>query len=212
MTKVMLVRHGETDWNRKEIFRGRIDVELNDNGREQAKALAEAVSAFHIDAAYSSPLSRSLETANSIAEARDLDVKIAHGFTDLHYGQWQGMEHEAVKEEFPELYQTWHKSPHLIQFPGGESLDDVLQRSLNELKSIVAAHENQTVLIASHRVVNKVLLCGIMGLDNSYFWRIRQSNCCLNIFECSGKEYTICLLNDTCHLKQTTVNVLETDF
>ncbi len=65
MVRIMLVRHGETDWNRKEIFRGRIDVELNENGREQAKVLAQAVSAFHIDAAYSSPLSRSLETANS---------------------------------------------------------------------------------------------------------------------------------------------------
>ena len=212
MVRIMLVRHGETDWNRKEIFRGRIDVELNDNGREQAKALAEAVSTSHVDAAYSSPLSRSLETAKHIAEAHGLDVKIAHGFTDLHYGQWQGLEHRAVKEKFPELYQTWHKSPHLIQFPGGESLDDVLQRSLKELKNIIAAHENQTVLIASHRVVNKVLLCGIMRLNNSYFWRIRQSNCCLNIFECSGEEYTICLLNDTCHLKQTTTNVLETDF
>ncbi len=122
------------------------------------------------------------------------------------------MEHQKVKKKFLELYQTWHESPHLIQFPGGESLDDVLQRSLTNLREIVMAHEDQTVLIASHRVVNKVLLCGIMGLNNSNFWRIRQSNCCLNIFECSGEEYTICLLNDTCHLKQTTASVLETDF
>ena len=89
MTKVMLVRHGETDWNRKEVFRGRIDVELNQNGREQARALADATRIFQIDAIYSSPLSRSLETAKIVADVHDLDVKIANGFIDLHYGKWQ---------------------------------------------------------------------------------------------------------------------------
>ena len=212
MVRIMLVRHGETDWNRKEIFRGRLDVELNDNGREQARALAEATATFHIDAIYSSPLSRSLETAKRIAEAHNLEVKPARGFTDLHYGQWQGQKHKEVKEEYPELYAKWHESPHLVQFPGGESLDDVLQRSFRDLREIIVSYEDQTVLIVSHRVVNKVLLCGIMRLGNSYFWHIRQSNCCLNIFECSGEEYTICLLNDTCHLKKTTAGVLEADF
>jgi broad specificity phosphatase PhoE len=76
MVKIILVRHGETDWNRKEVFRGRIDVGLNRNGREQAKALAEATRTFRIDAVYSSPLSRSMETANITAEAHHLDVTI----------------------------------------------------------------------------------------------------------------------------------------
>ena len=212
MVKIMLVRHGETDWNREEVFRGRIDVELNDNGREQASALAEATRAFQIGAVYSSPLSRSLETARIIAEAHDLDVKIAHGFVDFHYGEWQGLKHQEVKEKFPELYLKWHDSPHMVQIPGGESLDDVRQRSLKELEKIVAEHESRMAMIVSHRVVNKVLLCAIMGLDNSRFWRIRQSNCCLNIFECSQDEYTICLLNDICHLRQTTGSILEADF
>jgi broad specificity phosphatase PhoE len=220
MVKVMLVRHGETDWNREEVFRGRIDVELNDNGREQARALAEAARIFHIDAVYSSPLSRSLETARIIAEAHNrqgclshcLDVKIAHGFIDFHYGDWQGLKHQEVKEKFPDLYMKWHNSPHMVQIPGGESLDNVRQRSLKELENIAAEHESQTVMIVSHRVVNKVLLCAIMGLDNSRFWRIRQSNCCLNIFECSEGEYTICLLNDISHLRQTTGSILEADF
>jgi broad specificity phosphatase PhoE len=212
MVKVMLVRHGETEWNREEVFRGRIDVELNRNGREQAKALAEATRTFHIDAVYSSPLSRSLETARTVAEAHHLDVKIVHGFVDFHYGDWQGLRHQEVKERFPDLYLRWHGSPHLAQIPGGESLNDVRQRSLGELKKIVAEHEGQTVMIISHRVVNKVLLCAIMGLDNAHFWRIRQDNCCLNIFECSEDEYTICLLNDICHLRRTTGGVLEADF
>jgi len=142
----------------------------------------------------------------------NLDVGIADGFVDLHYGQWQGLRHQEVKEKFPELYLAWHESPHLIEFPDGESLDDVLRRSLNDLNKIMTDHEDQTVLIASHRVVNKVLLCGAMGLDNSRFWRIRQGNCCLNIFEYSDEEYTISLLNDTCHLGQTTASLLEADF
>ena len=212
MVKIMLVRHGQTDWNRKEIFRGRIDVGLNHNGREQAKALAEATRIFQIDAVYSSPLSRSLETANIIAEGHNLDVKMAHAFLDLHYGEWQGLEHQEVREKFPDLYLGWHESPHLVQMPGGENLDDVRQRSLSGLREIVAEHGGQTAMIVSHRVVNKVLLYAIMGLDNSHFWRIRQDNCCLNIFECSEDDYTICLLNDVCHLRQTTAGVIEADF
>jgi broad specificity phosphatase PhoE len=212
MTKVMLVRHGETDWNRKEVFRGRIDVELNQNGREQARALAEATRIFQIDAIYSSPLSRSLETAEILADVHNLDVKIADGFIDLHYGEWQGLEHRKVKEKYPDLYLRWQESPHLVRFPGGESLEDVRERALKELKTIVADHEGQTVMIVSHRVVSKVILCSIIGLDNSHFWRIRQDNCCLNIFECSKDAYIIHLLNDICHLRRTTGSTLEVDF
>ena len=212
MVKVMLVRHGETDWNREEIFRGRMDVGLNGNGREQARALAEATRIFQIDAVYSSPLSRSLETARIIAQPHDLSVEIADGFVDFHYGDWQGLRHQEVKEKFPNLYLRWHESPHLAQLPGGESLDDARQRSLTNLKEIAAEHEGQTVVIVSHRVVNKVLLCAIIGLDNSHFWRVRQDNCCLNIFECSEDEYTICLLNDVCHLRHAAVSILEADF
>jgi broad specificity phosphatase PhoE len=212
MTKVMLVRHGETDWNRKEVFRGRIDVELNQNGRDQARALAESTRIFQIDAIYSSPLSRSLETAKIIADVHGLDVKVADSFIDLHYGEWQGLEHRKVKEKYPDLYLRWQESPHLVRFPGGESLEDVRERALKELGNIVTGNEGQTVMIVSHRVVSKVMLCSIIGLDNSHFWRLRQDNCCLNIFDCSEDDYTICLLNGICHLRQTTGGTLEADF
>lgn len=212
MTRIMLVRHGETNWNREEVFRGRIDVALNENGRQQAKALAKATKDYHIDAIYSSSLSRSMETAKMVADMHGLDIKIADGFIDLHYGQWQGLEHEKVKDEYPELYLKWQESPHLVRFPGGESLEDVKERALVEMNAILTEHEGQTVMIVSHRVVSKVVLCSIIGLDNSHFWRIRQDNCCLNIFERSGDTYIIHLLNDTCHLRQATGNTLESDF
>ncbi len=212
MTKVMLVRHGETDWNREEVFRGRIDVELNQNGREQARALAEATGIFQIDAIYSSPLSRSLETARIVADVHHLDVEVAAGFIDLHYGEWQGLKHREVKEKYPDLYIRWQVSPHLVRFPGGESLEDMGKRALKELTTIVTEHEGQTVMIVSHRVVSKVILCSIIGLGNSHFWKIRQDNCCLNIFECSEDAYIIHLLNDICHLRRTTGSTLKADF
>ncbi len=118
MTKVLLVRHGETDWNRKEVSRGRIDVKLNQNGREQAKSLAKATGIYRIDAIYSSPLSRSLETAKMVADMHSLDVKVANGFIDIHYGQWQGLGHEKVKEEYPELYLLLNDICHLRQTTG----------------------------------------------------------------------------------------------
>jgi len=212
MVKVILVRHGETDWNRKEVFRGRIDVALNQNGRKQAQALAEATREFHIDAIYSSPLSRSLETAEAVAGIHCMSVKLADGFIDFHYGDWQGLEHREVEKNFPDLYREWHESPHLVQIPGGENLYDVSRRSLEELERLSVKCEGQTIMIASHRVVNKVLLCAVMGLDNSHFWDLRQSNCCLNIFEFSKDRCIIHLLNDTCHLRKIKGSVLEADF
>ena len=213
MTRIILVRHGETDWNKEQIFRGRIDVPLNSTGLKQAKATGEALMDLKIDAVYSSPLSRALDTAKAIAELHpSTSVKEAEGFTDIDFGKWQGMPHERVKEEYKPLYNRWQEEPHNVIMPDGESLEDIKVRAMKALDEILHTHIDDSIVIASHRVVNKVILCAVLGLTNRHFWCIRQDTCAINIFDNSEKGFIISLINDTCHLKMLIQNANTTDF
>ena len=202
MLKVILVRHGETDWNTKQIFRGRKDIPLNEVGLAQAKAVGVSLSDIQIDAIYSSPLARALETAKVLAESRSLEVELEEGFIDIDFGKWQGITHEKVKEEYESLYEMWLKNPQMVTFPGGETLRDVSTRSMGASEKVLKKHSGKTLAVVSHRVVNKVLLCSILGLELSYFWHIKQDTCAINRFEYKDKKFYLTLLNDTCHLKE----------
>ncbi len=212
MVTVILVRHGETEWNRREIFRGRADVELNRRGREQAKALGAALKGYDLGAVYSSPLSRAVETAEAIAKPHGVPVEIDKGFVDFDYGAWQGLPHDEVRRRYPRVYQDWIERPHTVRIERGESLRMVRRRAMRALMRIVDRHQDETVVIVAHRVVNKVLLCAVLELDNSHFWRIRQDTCALNSLEWSDGRFVIRLLNDTCHLKGVSGDPPVTDF
>jgi len=200
--RLFLVRHGETCWNKDEIFRGQIDVKLNEHGLEQARLTAAALRALDLSAIYTSPLQRAAETARLIAEPHGLPVVIEPGLTDLDYGSWQGLSHEQVQREQPELYQQWVNNPQLVHFQGGESLADIRSRVLEFYRLLAKRHHAQNVVAVSHRVVNKVLLCALLGLDNSRFWRLRQDTCGINVID-EDNRYgcVIRRINDTCHIQ-----------
>jgi len=202
MTKIILVRHGETDWNKEEIFRGRVDVELNETGIRQAEVLAEYLSDLRIDTVYSSPLKRALKTAEMIASYHRVDVEIAPGLIDFNYGKWQGLPHQEVKDRYKELYAEWIESPHRVIIPGGESLDDVRKRAVGVVDEAIAKYEGAVILV-SHRVVNKVLICALLGLDNSHFWNIRLDTCGITTFTYENKQFILIKHNDTSFLKPT---------
>jgi len=202
MVKIILIRHGETDWNKEQIFRGRIDVALNEVGLAQARSVQATLKDVQISAIYSSPLSRALETARVVGEGRNCEVKIEEGFIDINFGRWQGISHQKVKEEYKELYEMWLNKPQMVTFPEGESLEEVQRRSMKALEKVIKKHPEETLAIISHRVLNKVLLCSILGLELSHFWYIKQDTCALNRFEYKDDKYYLTLLNDTCHLKK----------
>jgi len=181
MTKLMLIRHGDTDWNVGEIFRGRVDVELNEIGVKQAELLAKHLADERIAAIYSSPLKRALKTTETIAKPHSIDVTIAPGLIDFDYGEWQGLSHDTVKEKYRVLYDEWLNNPHLVKVPKGESLDDVRERVLRLIDRVIIKHEG-TVVLVSHRVIGKVLICALLGLDNSHFWNIRLDTCGITTF------------------------------
>ncbi|HIP96967.1 MAG TPA: histidine phosphatase family protein, partial [Anaerolineae bacterium] len=205
MIKIILVRHGQTAWNagagNGERFRGRIDLPLNDVGVAQAQALADRLADEPIAAIYSSPLQRAHETAEIIAQPHDLPVHALEGLTSMDYGDWQGRPVAEVAEVDPELYRLWREKPHRIRFPGGETLDDLRDRAMAALQDTLARHsDGETILVVTHQVVTRTLICALLGLSTARYWRIGQDTCCLNVFEYEDGLFATVQLNDTCHL------------
>jgi len=200
MTEIILVRHGETEWNVGEIFRGRIDIELNKTGIKQADLLAKYLSYLRIDAIYSSPLRRALTTAEILTSYHKLDVVVNPGLIDFDYGEWQGLPHQEAKDKYKELYAQWINHPGRVRMPAGESLDEVRKRVMSVVDRVITKYEGSVVLV-SHRVVNKVLICALLGLDNSHFWNIRQDTCGMTIFAYENERFILTKHNDTYYLE-----------
>ena len=200
MTEIILVRHGETEWNVAEIFRGRVDIELNETGIRQANLLAEYLNHVELDAVYSSPLKRALKTAQAIASYHNLETQVAPGLIDFDYGRWQGLPHQEVRDKYKELYTEWTNHPHQVRMPDGESLDDVRRRTMAVVDNILAKYKGKVALV-SHRVVNKVLICALLGLDNSHFWNIRQDTCGITSFIYQKGRFVLTDHNNTSYLK-----------
>jgi broad specificity phosphatase PhoE len=204
MTQIILVRHGQTPWNKDKIFRGSKDIPLNDQGREEARLAGEWLKGETIQAAYCSPLSRARDTGEAIARHHGLQVLDLPGLTDICYGDWEGLPLTEVKVKYADLYRQWETAPHTVRFPQGETLDEVRARALKAVEEVVRRHPEQTVLLAAHRAVNKVLIAALIGLDNSHFWRLGQDTTAINRFRRVGDIWHIMGLNDICHLRSLT--------
>lgn len=200
MTEIVLVRHGETEWNVEEVFRGRTDVELNETGIKQAKLLAQSLSETRIEAVYASPLKRARKTAEIISGHHHLDVKIAPELIDMDFGPWQGLSRHEVSQKYPALYTEWANHPDKVKLPSGETLDDVRERAIRLVTEVIAKHRGAVVLV-SHRVVNKALICALLGLDNSHFWNIRQDTCGVTAFSYENERFVLTRHNDTSFLR-----------
>jgi len=200
MTELILVRHGETEWNVAEVFRGQIDLDLNETGIKQSEMLAAYLSTLAIEAIYSSPLQRAQKTAEIIASPHKLKVNVEPDLVDFNFGKWQGLSHQEVKERYGELYAKWINHPEQVRMPSGETLEDVRIRIIRFRNKVVENHGG-TVVIVGHRVVNKVIICALLGLDNSHFWKIRQDTCGISIFTRQNKQFILTRHNDTSFLK-----------
>jgi phosphoserine phosphatase len=201
MTQIILVRHGQTPWNKAKIFRGSKDIPLNDQGREEARLAGEWLKGEAIHAAYTSPLSRSRDTALAIAGLHGVQVQDLPGLSDLNYGDWEGLPLTEVKVKYADLYRQWETSPQTVRFPNGETLEELRTRALSGVDEVLQQHPDQVVLLSAHRAVNKVLIAAFIGLDNSHFWRIGQDTTAINRFRRVGDVWHIMSINDTCHLR-----------
>jgi broad specificity phosphatase PhoE len=203
LTRLIIIRHGQTAWNEGEgeRLRGRADLELDEIGLRQARAAATRMALWRVTAVYSSPLRRAVTTAEILAESLRLKAQTLEGLIDIDYGSWQGLSLKEAEANDPDLYRLWLQRPHLATFPGGEDLEQVRERVNSSVEILVPRHLGQTVVLVSHKVVCKVLLCSLLGLDNSHFWQIQQGLCAISLVEIENDVPVMLLLNDTCHLR-----------
>jgi len=201
MVEILLVRHGETDLNAGEIFRGRVDVDLNQEGMKQAELLGDYLGREKIDLVYSSPLKRAVKTAEAVTRPHNLEVNVAESLIDFDYGEWQGIPLREVGEKYGELYRDWLDTPEQVRVPGGESLEDVRSRTMPFLEDAVMRLDEGKIVFVSHRVVHKVLICNLLGLGNAHFWNVRLDTCGITRFICGEGRLVLAGHNDISHLK-----------
>ena len=208
MPQLIIIRHGETDWNRDAVFRGRVDLPLSARGRDQARLLAAAFSGRPLAALYASPLARARETAAPLAalpqrgQGRGGPPLITDDrFTDMSFGEWEGKPLSEVRDRWPDLYHTWVAEPERFRAPGGESLRDVLDRAWPAVVRIVSQHADAPAAIVSHRVVCKLILCAALGLGEAGFWRLRVDTASVSILARDDAGWTLLRSNDTHHLQ-----------
>jgi phosphoserine phosphatase len=201
--RIILVRHGQTAWNQgagEERFRGRTDLPLDDTGQAQADALTHRLRHEPIDAIYASPLRRTMQTVAPLASILGLALEPEQGLLDIDYGQFQGLSQSEAATACSERYKLWLSKPSHVRFPGGESLGDVQARLQSMLDRIPGTHPNQTVVLAAHQIVNKVLACTLLGIDLDQVWRLRQDTASINVYQQAENGWRVLRLNDTCHL------------
>jgi broad specificity phosphatase PhoE len=202
MTEILLTRHGDVPWLEPRRFRGRADLKLTDTGIAQVEATARRIGAsWRPQAIYASPLGRTLRSARIIAEPLRLPVQPLDALLDIDYGEWQGLTADEARERWPAEAALWHRRPDLVQIPGGESLQDVLARVAQALRTITGRHPQETVVLVAHDSINRVILLHALELPLARYWHLGQDPCAINRIEASAEGFVVQTMNDTAHLQ-----------
>jgi len=206
--RLLLVRHGETNWNKESRFQGIRDIPLNDNGRSQGRKASTFLENVAIDFAVSSSMMRPKETAEIILEKHPgVTLETTPKLIEICHGLWEGMLEAEIQAEYPELLQQWKDKPETVQMPEGENLQQVWDRGVAAWNKIATDHSNtenpETVLVVAHDAINKVIICYLLGLKPDNFWNIKQGNCAVSVVDypdgAAGKP-VLQAINITTHL------------
>lgn len=200
--KLLLTRHGQTDWNIAGRYQGQSDIPLNQTGQSQAEQLAKRLSTETIHAIYASDLSRAVDTASRIlsmqqqAAALQRDVR----WRELSFGDWEGMNYKEMSAYSPDVFAKWMLDPQHISTPNGETLDHLAERVHAAFVELKNNHKDETVLVVSHSGALQVLLALTLGVDLNRYWQFRISQASLSELHVFPDSVTLNLLNDTTHL------------
>jgi broad specificity phosphatase PhoE len=204
-TRIYLVRHGATVLSAEDRFAGATDVPLSDAGRDQVRSLAARLAGEPIAAFYASPMGRTMETARILAAPHGKDVEARDGFREINHGRWEEKTRSEVERLYPEEYARWERDPFSFAPEGGESGLSVTARALPELLAVVAAHEGEKVVIASHKATIRLLVSSLLGFDaRTYRDRLDQSPASLNVLDFKDPTRPrLTVFNDTSHYSET---------
>ena len=203
--RLLLVRHGETDWNRQGRFQGQIDIPLNSNGQSQAEAAGRALADVHINRAYTSAMARPRQTAEAILRAHPgVPLTSTRGLVEIGHGLWEGRLESEIAEGWPQLLADWKRAPETVEMPEGETIQQVWDRSLTCWNTIAAGLEHEeTALVVAHDAVNKTILCALLGLTPGDIWAIKQGNGGITVIDYPhgpGGPALVAAMNLTHHL------------
>jgi broad specificity phosphatase PhoE len=179
--RLLLVRHGETQWNRESRFQGIRDIPLNENGRQQGQKAADFLQSIPLQFAVSSPMARPKETAEIILQYHPrISLELKPPLEEICHGLWEGLLETEIEASFPGMLQQWKDAPETVQMPEGENLQQVWERAIAAWQEIVRGYSQkdslQTGIVVAHDAINKVILCHLLGLQPANFWNIKQGN------------------------------------
>ena len=200
-TRLYLVRHGATQLTAEDKFSGAIGVELSDEGRGQAARLGERLHDEGISAVYSSPLSRTMETARIVGGHCGLEIEEREGLREISHGRWEGLTRREVEARYGAEYASWEEDPFTFAPEGGESGVAVLARALPVIREIVTRHRGERVLVVSHKATLRLVISSLLGFDpRGYRDRLDQAPACVNVLDFRDPvRVRLMLFNDTSH-------------
>ena len=205
--KIYLLRHGETESNVARIYQGMGDSPLTKNGLLMTEELAEFLKDLDFKGIYCSDLSRGVETAKVVAKFHKVSPAILPDLRERNYGAWEGLTFQEIAERYTEVYDTWQQNPAKAKIAEAETLEELQKRALRALQGILDKHPGQegNVCIVGHGGINRTIMFHYLGLDLNSFWKVRQSNCCVNIIEFIKHRKMVSLMNNTSFLKKSKV-------
>lgn len=205
ITRLFLIRHGETEANLEKRYQGLTDYGLNERGISQAEKVGFRLAREPLSIIYSSTLKRARETAEKIAVHHNLEVITVETLKELNFGNWEGLTAEEIGRLYPEIFQKWTKGEFDIQIPGGENRKLFLERINQAISTIIEEHQGQTVAVVTHGGPIKSIICQSLGTEPRAFWNFRQDNGAINLIEYNQDYHTVMFINDTCHLNDGTI-------
>jgi broad specificity phosphatase PhoE len=200
MLRLLLARHGETDWNREGKYHGHTDIDLNSIGLEQAERLAQRLRSERVDAVYSSDLKRALHTAQHIAADMNTKVVSTKELREINLGYYEGKRFRGAEDEGRPLESAWEAGNIDFPIPGGETLYQLQARVAVFVSTLKERHGDGTVILVSHGGVLRVMICHLVGLELKYWWNLRLEGASLSEVDVYPNRNVLRLLNDRCHL------------
>lgn len=203
MLQIVLVRHGETYWNReRRIQGGSSDTQLTEAGKRQAEDLAQLLEDKNIAAIYSSPLQRALDTAQAVARFHPVAVTIEPNLREIEVGELEGMPLASLSTTFDQFLLEWQQGNGSEKLPGGESLADLAQRAWTCIQRLASQYNDGVVVVVTHYFVILTIICEALGMPLAHIRRLRANVGGISILDFGDKKPRLVVLNDTCHLTQ----------
>ena len=202
MTRLCIVRHGETAWNAEHRVQGQLDVPLNEFGLRQAQAVAKTLAREEFDAIYASDLARARQTAEPVARMKKLEIRLEKDLRERHYGIFETLTYAEVKVLYPEDYARFEARDPEFDFRTGESLEFFHERAIKIVDTIAARHEGKSILVLTHGGVLDMLYRHVAGLALSAPRAFGIPNCGINRLAAEGSGWRIAVWADVAHLER----------